>query len=628
MTSNIYQERLVGKRREIRLLKLEGVDLDGNIQCNLTTVSLAIQPIPCFNALSYVWGAATPRKAIRVNGMPTTVTANLELALRTLQGRPPSANLARAVIDTPIWIDALCINQDDLEERGQQVSMMDVIYGAARLVLIFLGEGDSQTDWAIERLSDAEFQRGMHDLGVINLANARRLTEDQIRVMYILAHNVIRRPWWSRMWVIQELVLASRDPIMICGNKDIQWTEYSDLYQIGVGFCAMFALSFPERWKKICQTRRSYPPISSAIFDWRRTRDRYHGKGALQFINIFPTLLKSQATDSRDLIYGCLGLASHEDSCKIVVDYTRPVMDVFQDMAALIWTSTDQKALTKSVQRFSFNRDPNPPQYPSWVPDFRAQVLEESEWFTSSGLYAGPLSEEVRIWRSSNITLGGAGRVLKIQGVVMDSIGEECHVDRFYGSGVSSLEDSGLDLLLRLEDMIVGGKGRHIDSRHPLYTLRDLKAVETVPQILANFMDPGIQDGSDADPIQMWDSLLNLGRRQSCTTSQTYFNEPENGQEGLDADMLVPLLEALDRRIAHRKVFLTNAGFAGVGTANLETGDVIILPCGASCLYLLRPLSSGYNMIGFAYVSGLWDLDRIDVAVQNGFLREITLDIH
>lgn len=626
MTSNIYQKRLVGKRREIRLLKLEGVDLNGNIQCNLTTVSLAIQPFPCFNALSYVWGATTPRKAITVNGVPTTVTANLELALRTLRDRPPSVNLPRVVIDTPIWIDALCINQDDLEERGQQVSIMDVIYGAARLVLIFLGKGDPQTDWAIERLSDAEFQRGMHDLGVNNLANARRLTEDQIRVMYILAHNVIRRPWWSRMWVIQELVLASRDPIMICGSKDIQWSEYSELYEIGVGFCAMFALSSPERWKEVGQTMRSYPPISSAIFDWRRIRDRYHEKGALRFINIFPTLLKSQATDSRDLIYGCLGLACHEDSSKIAVDYTRPVMDVFQDVAALIWTSTDHKALTKSVQRFSFNRDPYTAQYPSWVPDFRAQVLEESEWFTSSGLYAGPLSDEAQIWRSSTITLGGAGRVLKIQGVVMDSIREECHVDRFYGSGVSSLEASGLDLLLRIEDMIVGGKGRHIGPSHPLYTLRDLKAVESVPQILANFMDAGIQDGSDADPSLLWDALL--GRRQSCTTSQTYFNEPGNGQEGFDSDMLVPLLEALDRRVAHRKVFLTNAGFAGVGTANLETGDVVVLPCGASCLYLLRPLSSGYNMIGFAYVSGLWHLDRIDIAVQNGFLKEIILDIH
>lgn len=628
MTLEIYQKRLLANRSEIRLLTVAGLDIHGTIACNLTTVSLVSQPRPTFNALSYVWGDSTQRKPITVNGIATSVTANLELALRSLIDRAPSANLSKATIDSPIWIDAVCINQCDLEERGQQVSMMDAIYSAARLVFIFLGEGDSQTDWAIDRLSDVQFQDEMHGLGQINLANARHLNEEQIRVTHIMARNINRRAWWSRMWVLQELVLASRDPVIMIGDRDIPWSRYTDFYMNCMGFSSNYALLFPERWKEIGKGLETYPLILSSIGFWHQTRNRYHKEGALQFVDIFPRLLMSHATDDRDLVYGCLGLARHDDSSRITVDYTRPAMDVFQSVAALIWTSTDSKALTESVQSFSFNRSSEMANYPSWVPNFAIQNLEENEWFTASGMYEEPASEETPIWGSTNIRLGDTGRFLKMHCVILDTIVEEIYIDRFHGLGVRSLEADDIDLLARLEEMIVCAREKEVDPSNPLYTLRDLRCKKTVPDTLVYLMEDS-ETGTEVDLSLLWDALL--GRQTSCTAprgSDTSTKGKEDGLNKLNHDSIVLLLEALDSRIAHRKVIITDVGFAGVGTANTEVGDLVVHPFGADCLYILRPISLGYEMIGFAYLGGLRDLERLNMAMQSGLLRDVILDIY
>lgn len=93
-----------------------------------------IKDRPQFDALSYAWGRGTPgsRRAILLNETHSLqMTDNLFAALRRLRRRFASRQL---------WIDAICINQDDLEERNHQVSMMDQVYLSAQHVCIWLGD--------------------------------------------------------------------------------------------------------------------------------------------------------------------------------------------------------------------------------------------------------------------------------------------------------------------------------------------------------------------------------------------------------------------------------------------------------------------------------------------------------
>ncbi|KAH6715591.1 heterokaryon incompatibility, partial [Leptodontidium sp. MPI-SDFR-AT-0119] len=104
------------------------------LQCYLTVVSLLQDPRDLkYQALSYTWGKADGSNLkIWVNGVLVPVRRNLLCALRVLRADPMAGSL-------PIWIDALCINQQDVLERGHQVDMMGVIYRGAQRVIAWLG---------------------------------------------------------------------------------------------------------------------------------------------------------------------------------------------------------------------------------------------------------------------------------------------------------------------------------------------------------------------------------------------------------------------------------------------------------------------------------------------------------
>ncbi|PVH77802.1 HET-domain-containing protein, partial [Cadophora sp. DSE1049] len=123
-----YTRRLSANHQEIRTLQIQPGAKDDPIICTLQTVSLNYKPE--FAALSYVWGSPGATKSIIVEGVQFQATANLEAALRHIRDETTPKNM---------WIDAICINQSDMEERIQQVQLMRALYTGASEVLIWLG---------------------------------------------------------------------------------------------------------------------------------------------------------------------------------------------------------------------------------------------------------------------------------------------------------------------------------------------------------------------------------------------------------------------------------------------------------------------------------------------------------
>ncbi|KAK0943078.1 hypothetical protein LTR48_006145 [Friedmanniomyces endolithicus] len=120
----------------VRILELLPGTREDSIVCRLLTERLSVTTR--FEALSYTWGAAEPSHTITVNSMPFIVRENLEQALRHLRKKTRRRRL---------WVDAVCINQLDVEERATQVMQMGQIYRNADQVLIWLGVGDSIPIW-------------------------------------------------------------------------------------------------------------------------------------------------------------------------------------------------------------------------------------------------------------------------------------------------------------------------------------------------------------------------------------------------------------------------------------------------------------------------------------------------
>ncbi|KAI3390761.1 hypothetical protein diail_8699 [Diaporthe ilicicola] len=139
---------------EIRLITLHQGSRDEELRCSLTTVSLNDEP--AFHALSYVWGDDTGKGRINIDDHVIPVSSSLATALKQLD----SVQLH----SLPLWIDAICINQADLEERARQVSLMGRIFRQASHVLLWISEGDEFPDHAIDRMNDAAFRASCGEL--------------------------------------------------------------------------------------------------------------------------------------------------------------------------------------------------------------------------------------------------------------------------------------------------------------------------------------------------------------------------------------------------------------------------------------------------------------------------------
>jgi len=126
----IYEEsKLDPDREQIRLLELAPGGPDDELIATLSTASL--ESSPPYEALSYVWGDMTTPRSIRLQSSSFAITKNLEVALRGLR----KVDQART-----LWVDAICIDQDDLLERQAQVQLMKRIYSRSSRVLTWLGE--------------------------------------------------------------------------------------------------------------------------------------------------------------------------------------------------------------------------------------------------------------------------------------------------------------------------------------------------------------------------------------------------------------------------------------------------------------------------------------------------------
>jgi Heterokaryon incompatibility protein (HET) len=204
----------------IRILIL----LPGNFNDDIRgfLVAIPLDSKPEYMALSYVWGDAKDTVPIFLNGQEVFVTKNLASALRQL--RDPTGLYK-------IWADALCINQTDAIEKSSQVAQMGKIYQNAAEVIVWLGQDEekSQDNWqgSAERTRSAfEFARSLAspspaDDTVLTSQDEKYPEEDSGLRAFI---NLLCRDWFSRRWVIQEVLLPDISKVRaVCGCRGIAW---------------------------------------------------------------------------------------------------------------------------------------------------------------------------------------------------------------------------------------------------------------------------------------------------------------------------------------------------------------------------------------------------------------------
>lgn len=266
--------------RKSRVLELAHGEGDGPLKGELIHVDL--DEDPGYSALSYVWGSEPARTKIECNGREAEVTKNLVEALRHLRHESESRYL---------WVDALCINQQDVEERGHQVTLMKDIYAYAKEVVVWLGPDEE--DAAAELFKDVEevlalmegsIEKNFEDLNRLQWLHFDDATSPLLNKLFLL----FKREYFTRTWVIQEVGLANR-PLAHWGKSVINFNK--------IGLISMACLKYFR------------PTLSSFGYlkEFERVANLYQTylpqPGSQRLYDIIHRTRLNQVTDSRDKVY-------------------------------------------------------------------------------------------------------------------------------------------------------------------------------------------------------------------------------------------------------------------------------------------------------------------------------------
>ncbi|GAW19669.1 hypothetical protein ANO14919_091580 [Xylariales sp. No.14919] len=370
-------------RSEIRLLEiLPSRNKNSIVSCSLKTVSLNDDTE--YVALSYVWGTPEKTHDIFLNGTKTLVTRSLALMLLHIRNSVLAASESWGVserIPSLFWADAVCINQEDETEKSHQVTLMRTIYQNAFMVISWMGpDDDGLISLAIKWLSliASELRKKLRRKPDNDVFSWMREYPDIFRTgdgypldnqIWNAIHDFLHLPYWRRIWILQEMVLA-RDLWMVIGDVCI---NYDSLIMVW-------------RWSEIIRHHRMGKPSFFPAPLWNRLAlPRWVGWEVLQTVfgyrgvvsgnpenpdanaRKLSALLYTQsyrATNPRDKIYGLLGLIESD----ITPDYSKPVADLYSEAAEKLLKEVG--SLEPLNLAGIHNIDTTAFGLPSWVPNW------------------------------------------------------------------------------------------------------------------------------------------------------------------------------------------------------------------------------------------------------------------
>jgi hypothetical protein len=580
---------------EIRLIRVRGrnhsyTDIGYSLDCELFHVR--IEELPPYKCLSYTWGSASDRVySILVNGQDFKVRKNLWRALKRLQLENE---------ELLIWIDAICINQQDNHERSEQVKMMRKIYETADETYVWLGPHRYDSHLAMELLRDLESCAGDEKRV---LERFRRPGID--RYLYAL-EDLYCRKYWNRVWIVQELVLAKSIRVF-CGKEWVSWGAFEKARETFTKMSAkseLFRLILNNTDGSLLSTlrRKDHCPMLVDI-----TRKNFRKRSLEMFETVFEYKPMS-ASDPRDLIYGLLGIVDEKESRNIEIDYSKPVARVYIDFTKRMILDSERLDILAEVN----NVDPNMDGLPSWVPDLSKpigghtvlQPVHSAYWDASkptTAHYSFPGEDNVLVMEGLNI---GCIRQIRTSSYSSSDVDLERTFEIFF-DWLDMIDSTSGDLdqnMVAFADVLTMGRYRRSDGKRS-------KTLDVVIAAFARF-SAQIAPNSSVHP-----------RLADYDRPPLKISEEEHESWG-------------ERRIVkaskwmwNRCCFLIDSGTFGLAPGFAAEGDILCIPLGCLSPLVLRPCGNYYTVIGEAYIHGFMNGEAISL-LKEGELKVEEFEVH
>ncbi|PMD62552.1 HET-domain-containing protein [Hyaloscypha bicolor E] len=628
-------------RQEIRLLMI--LPSGDTVACLMKTVSL--YDAPSFVALSYLWGDPSNRKEIEVNGQTISVTTNLVAALEHV-GAVLGISPAQHNSPAELWVDAICINQSDVDERNYQVALMRSIFSSAACVFGWLGSGDDEMTLAIESLN--LIGEALYNLGPAAEESARL---EWIKNFPELCANDLgkendnyvtgNRRWsaiakllissyWERVWILQECVMAKRFLLMysfrvitIQALIDIStWILSLEtdgrklIYSYGqhLGLAAFsFLQAGTQRFGPILRIYR----IQNAI------NDDQNANNTLWDLTVYTHELV--ATRPEDYIYGLLGMMR----IQIIPDYTKPLPDIYSEFVAEWLKYCQSPAQAGQYNELRFMRFAGVGLYsgclglPSWAPNYPEVPAKGSLPRLSVGPDKWEPYADYNVFTESIGTSSVSGQTLYAWGLRAQEVvktfqlptGED--MERFH----SFLADycqrhpcyiTGLSPLRAVIQVLCCERS----SKHEI-----LSMLRIIDMLLFFFFT-----GEKFSPLLF--QLAGLGKMPEIHTRDIIQKlYPECDEDVIQEALLLqqrgphPDLMNYVRHstyiVENWAIVETSCGYLGMAPKGTLKGDFVCILKGSNYPMILRKSGGFYIHVGTSYIEGFMEGEAIDLVKSN-----------
>ena len=643
----------------------------------LELIDLENPHTPRYEALSYTWGQEPENDLIWLHNNPLAIKPNLRAALLSL--RLP--NMARR-----LWIDAVCIDQSNVDERSRQVQYMRLVYKRAARVIVWLGlrtPGIEEAFSTAQRLSHVRQRtEATPDVATGGVAGPVSLTDvggfarstvegtPEWSAMHLLS-DLLERPYFERCWCIQEVV-ASSGAIAKC--EDL---EMSFFHLIGSSVAVV-------NWRR--RTRNT--PLQ--MWNIALTRLQDPGRSAVEgsigkLLDLLDLTRALKATDPRDRIYSLLGISDEgiqpvlaltqimgRESRLVdilrrgatrlsnVVNTLNSEVDMVRHPALMPDYSRDTVEVYYSLVRFLIRRsprvlhvlsyvqheaDPESGPYPSWVPNWAqpktCNVLQGS---FLAGLCHGHFRYFAEL---HDCPLRGepvAPRVLSLDGFQYDSIKTITDVvtfrdEEWFESTIEAFEAAWQQLFPDIA--MTTGDLRYHDGEpmnvafcraalasplgpiHASLMIQSATPFGVNTSILNNSIDLAIQDQDLQPRVQVSSFLNNLADLRSTPRP---FPPQDNHERNLMA-----MGVGARHTLGHRRMFLTRDGRLGIGPKMMRPGDMVAVLFGGRMPFVVRPSSDHFVFVGDCYVEDhdlMWGDVCENVRFNRGGPPRFTFALH
>ncbi|KAF2792212.1 HET-domain-containing protein [Melanomma pulvis-pyrius CBS 109.77] len=576
-------------------------------------ISLVDKKVVWYTALSYVWGP--PQFDVTFNLQDHSeimITKSLACALRHLRAEEQSVWL---------WIDQLCINQKDTREKERQIPLMGLVYRHATNTVIWLGEeGDDNPSVAFETLHIVDSRLQFNNQEFTPRDFKRLVLPEADDVAWWEIKQLFRRPWFSRLWVIQEAVLSTNLYIK-CGKSAVAWVNFS-------AWCGTMEISGILRWMMTdievdakhgrgAETGSLLPASGGSIVsNLEKERVLYTSTqgptGDMHILRVLVSTRYAQSYETKDKVYGVLAIASSN----IVPTYSSEVT------TRQVYLETCLPLIPKAVFSILCCVDHGTPLRPSWIPDWSVPRRTESLGYSTKswGLYhaGGQRFPEFAQAISFDFQLSDKRSVLTLPGKIVDT--------------VSTLGPVSSNAFLSIDDP--AHENGHLTANVDIAGSRQsYPSGCTVYDAFWHTLVAGKDDSGNARAPPEYSEVFSLVLDSSTGNmpslpGQTYSPRRKKGFFTLDSlrsrnpqKILKEMQQAIVAALQYRRFATTDRGYFALVPRGTRLGDRICVFERGHVPFVIRPVEGGegYELMGECYVHGIMQgevMEMKDIPLQ------------